>query len=80
MTQGRKPRGGQGDGPLQSFDWGDRVSYIPPIFNPYENKETSFLMNFYFHHLAVAAYQEHASLSVKIVPVFFFILEAYLHF
>ena len=41
-------------------------------------------MNFYFHHLAVAAYQEHAnaSLSVKYndVPVFFFILEAYLRF
>ena len=64
--QGRKPRGG-GDGPLQSFGRGDRVSYIPPppIFNPYENKEATFLMNFYIHHLAVAAYQEHASLSVK---------------
>jgi len=48
--------GGQGDGPPKSFDWGNRVSYIPPMFNPYDNKETSFLMNFYFHRLAAAAY------------------------
>jgi len=26
------------------------------MFNLYEKKETSFLMNFYFHHLAAAAY------------------------
>ena len=39
-------------------------------------------MNFNFHHLAVvAAYQEHASLSVKYndVPRIFFYLEAYLN-
>jgi len=54
-AQWRKPRGIRGDGSPKVLT-GDRVSYIPPMFNPYDNKETAFLMTFYFHHLAVAAY------------------------
>ena len=47
----------------------------PATADMYESKETSLLINFYFHHSAVAAYQEHASLSVKYndVPRVFFI-------
>jgi len=48
--QWHKPRAERGYGPPQRFDWGDRVSYMPPMFNQYENEETLFLMNFYFHH------------------------------
>jgi hypothetical protein len=41
--QGRKPPGNRGTVP-QSFDWGIEYLISPTIFNPYENKVTSFLI------------------------------------